>query len=163
MGKGQGRRAEQERKDMPVLMCDPEQQHKVVLSSQLFATEGNDVTILFGLKNENYCGACKHEKLICMPCHLERYLPFHPGCCHIFRTMAQFLLENLLMDHLFLSLSHHGLHSALLLERHYPDLSGNGSSCLKAAQKVPLEIQLFQLKHGLFIAVTNTKAQKQIK
>lgn len=84
-------------------MCDPlEQQHKVVLSSQPFTTKGNDVTILFGLKNENYCGVYKHEKLICMPCHLERYLPFHPGRCHIFHTMAQFLLENLLMDHFFL-------------------------------------------------------------
>lgn len=129
MGKGQGRGAEQERKDTFVRVCDPEQQHKVMLSSQLFATEGNDVTILFGLKNENYCGAYKHEKLICMPCHLEHYLPFHPGCCHIFHTMAQFLPENLLMDHFFLSLSHHGLHCAFLLGRHYPDLSGNYSSC----------------------------------
>lgn len=143
-------------------VCDPEQQHKVVLASQLFffATEGNDVTIVSGLKNENYCGACKHEKLICMPCHLERCLPFHPGCCHIFHTMAQFLLENLLMDHFFLSLSHRGPHSAFPLGRHYPGLSG---SYLKAAQEVPLQIQLCQLKNGLFIAMTNTKMQKQIK
>lgn len=91
------------------------------------------------------------------------YLPFHPGCCHIFHTVAQFLLENLLMDQLFLYFSLHGLHFPFFLGRHCSDLSGNYSSCLKAAEKVVLKIQLFQLKKGLFITMMNMNAQKQSK
>lgn len=88
-------------------------------------------------------------------------LPFHPGCCHIFHTMAQFWLQNLPMDYLFLYLSLHGLHFHFLLGKYYSDPSGNYSSCLKAAKNVPLKIQFFRLKNGFFIAITNANAQKQ--
>lgn len=103
MGKGQGRRARAKGHTCVSVWPSQAAAQGRVIKSAFLPREEMMWLFFFGLKNENYCGAYKHEKLICMPCHLEHCLPFHPGDCHIFHTMAWFSLENFLMEHFFLS------------------------------------------------------------